>query len=129
MRTGRPKKEIDLDEFEKLCRMQCTEEEIANFFDMTRDTLIERVKDNYEGQSFSTVYKQFADEGKISLRRAQFQKALSGNVAMLIWLGKQILNQKEKTEQEVLFDGDFNVNTTVGEHIESIARSLSIPLS
>lgn len=129
MRTGRPKKEIDLDDFEKLCRMQCTEQEIADFFDMTRDTLIERIKENYEGQSFSTVFIKFANEGKISLRRVQFQKALSGNVPMLIWLGKQVLNQKDKTEQEVLFDGDFNVNSVVGEHIESIARSLSIPLS
>ena len=37
--------------------------------------------------------------GKISLRRAQFEKALGGNVAMQIWLGKQHLDQKDKIEQ------------------------------
>ena len=37
--------------------------------------------------------------GKISLRRAQFEKALNGNVVMQIWLGKQHLDQKEKIEQ------------------------------
>ena len=37
--------------------------------------------------------------GRISLRRAQFEKALSGNVVMQIWLGKQHLDQKEKIEQ------------------------------
>ena len=37
--------------------------------------------------------------GRISLRRAQFEKALSGNVVMQIWLGKQHLDQKDKIEQ------------------------------
>ena len=37
--------------------------------------------------------------GKISLRRAQFEKALGGNVAMQIWLGKQHLDQRDKIEQ------------------------------
>ena len=37
--------------------------------------------------------------GKISLRRAQFEKAIGGNVAMMIWLGKQHLDQRDKIEQ------------------------------
>ena len=37
--------------------------------------------------------------GRISLRRAQFEKALSGNVVMQIWLGKQHLDQRDKIEQ------------------------------
>ena len=37
--------------------------------------------------------------GRISLRRAQFEKALGGNVAMQIWLGKQHIDQKDKIEQ------------------------------
>jgi hypothetical protein len=35
---------------------------------------------------------------KISLRRAQFKAALDGNATMLIWLGKQLLGQKNKLE-------------------------------
>ena len=36
--AGRPKKYIDKDEFEKLCALQCTENEICGFFDVTDKT-------------------------------------------------------------------------------------------
>lgn len=38
---------------------------------------------------------------KTSLRRLQWKKASEGNVAMLIWLGKQILGQKERVEETI----------------------------
>ena len=34
----------------------------------------------------------------MSLRRKQFETALAGNVTMMVWLGKQYLGQKDKTE-------------------------------
>ncbi len=37
-------------------------------------------------------------EGKQLLRRMQFDKAMSGNVVMLIWLGKQYLGLSDKAE-------------------------------
>ncbi len=37
---------------------------------------------------------------KMKLRKKQLAVALQGNVSMLIWLGKQILGQKEKLEAE-----------------------------
>jgi hypothetical protein len=33
---------------------------------------------------------------KISLRRQQIETAKKGNVSMLIWLGKQLLDQSDK---------------------------------
>ena len=36
---GRPKKEIDQKQFENLCGLQCTEEEICGCFDITDKTL------------------------------------------------------------------------------------------
>lgn len=38
--------------------------------------------------------------GRVSLRRSQWQAAQKGNAALLIWLGKQYLNQKDKSLQE-----------------------------
>lgn len=90
---ARPRKEFDQEQFEKLCALQCTETEIANWFDMCRDTLIARIQEAY-GEGFSTVYKKFSDEGKMSLRRFQFKLA-EHNVAMAIFLGKQYLGQKD----------------------------------
>ena len=36
---ARPRKEIDQNEFEKLCALQCTQEEICAWFDVTDKTL------------------------------------------------------------------------------------------
>jgi hypothetical protein len=34
----------------------------------------------------------------MSLRRMQWEKAQTGNTTMLIWLGKQMLGQKDRLE-------------------------------
>lgn len=76
-----------------LAAIQCTYEEIAAVV----------------GTSEVTVRKKFGDlvererlAGRMSLRRAQYQKAVKdGNTAMLIWLGKQFLGQKEKLDTTV----------------------------
>ena len=44
---ARPRKEIDVDEFEKLCGFMCTEEEISEFFDVSVDTLQRWCKRTY----------------------------------------------------------------------------------
>lgn len=113
---GRPKIEIDFNQFEKLCSLQCTLAEIAFWFECSEDTIERRVKEHYE-IGFADIYKKHSAGGKISLRRRQFEMAMgekdpndeSGrtfirepNITMLIWLGKNWLGQKDKHE----FSGD-----------------------
>lgn len=93
-RTGRPKIEIDMEQFKKLCAIQCTLSEIASWFKCSEDTIENWCKRELK-MTFSEAYKTWSADGKISLRRAQFNSANSGNVSMLIWLGKQYLGQKE----------------------------------
>ena len=90
---GRPKIEIDWVEFEKLCAIQCTLKEIAEWFGCSDDTIENKCKEHYK-QRFSDIYAKKRTVGKISLRRSQFQLAKK-NVAMAIWLGKQYLGQRE----------------------------------
>ena len=97
-KVGRPKASIDWNELNKLCGLQCTLKEIAYFFDCSVDTIERRIKSEFN-VNFADYYKKHAVEGKISLRRSQFAKAMEGNVPMLIWLGKQYLGQKDKQEQ------------------------------
>ena len=92
-KMGRPRKEIDAVQFEKLCYLQCTEEEVCDFFEITDKTLNNFCKREY-GATFSEVFKQKRVKGKISLRRAQFALAKK-NATMAIWLGKQYLGQKD----------------------------------
>jgi hypothetical protein len=86
MVAGRPKKELDVDILRELANIQCTDTEIAAVMRCDVATL----------KNFSEIIKEGRDEGKTSLRRAQFKKALEGNPAMLIWLGKFYLGQKEE---------------------------------
>ena len=97
---GRPRKEIDKVQFEKLCALQCTLLEICSFFDVTDKTLDSWCKRTYK-MSFSEVFAIKREAGKISLRRAQFKLA-EKNAAMAIFLGKNVLKQKDTT------DIDFN---------------------
>ena len=93
---GRPRKEINLDQLKAAVQIQCTAEECAALFDCCADTLDARLKEaGYKG--FSEFYKIHSKTGKISLRRMQWKNAEAGNVAMQIWLGKQILGQRDKT--------------------------------
>lgn len=94
-KMGRPQKEINKEQFEELCKMQCTLDEIAGFFKCSPDTIQNWCKKEYE-DIYSVVYKKYAQDGRISLRRAQLKSALNGNVTMQIWLGRQLLGQTDK---------------------------------
>ncbi len=95
---GRPKIEIDLKQLEALAGLQCTDEEIAAVLGVSTDTIGRRKQE--EDSSFAEVYKRGKEKGKASLRRYQFEAAKKGNVTMMIWLGKQLLGQKDKSALE-----------------------------
>ena len=92
-RTGRPKIEIDQETFEGLCRIQCTLPEIAAVLRCSTDTVQRWAKRTY-GENFATVYSKYSEDGKSSVRRAQWKMAQT-NPTMSIWWGKQHLGQRE----------------------------------
>jgi hypothetical protein len=88
--AGRPKKyNIDTKEVEKLASFGCTNTEIASFFGCSKSLLT---------KNYSTNIAKGKEQGKINLRKWQWNAAEKGNVTMLIWLGKQVLGQAEKQE-------------------------------
>lgn len=82
----------DMEEVEKLCRLNCTDAEIASFFGVCRKTVERERKSNPE---FNEVIERGKSFGKLSLRRRQVELAEEGNPTMLIWLGKVYLKQRE----------------------------------
>ncbi len=100
---ARPKKyNIDTNEVEKLAGYGCTNIEIANFFGCSSD-LIEK--------SYSEFLTKGRADLKKRLRKAQIDSACAGNPTMLIWLGKQMLNQTDRQEIEhirPIEDVEFN---------------------
>lgn len=96
---ARPRKVINQKQFESLCAIQCTQEEICNVLDVCDETLTRWCKEVYN-LSFSEIFRQKRDLGKTSLRRNQWKLAENGNSTMQIWLGKQILKQSENPIQD-----------------------------
>lgn len=94
--NGRPPKEINQKQFEALCKIQCTEEEICSVLGVDEATLIKWCKATY-GETFSKIFKDKKLGGKASLRRTQWKLA-EKNVKMSIWLGKQYLGQSEQIQ-------------------------------
>ena len=86
-KAGRPAIILDKEQVTALASFHCTLEEMAHFFKCDRHTLTA----NYSPE----IAKGKAD-GKIRLRKKQFDVAMKGNTTMLIWLGKQILGQNDQ---------------------------------
>ena len=97
---GRPKIEIDWNTVDKLCGIQATLREIASFLGVSEDTIERRCKEEKK-MRFAEYFEQKRGTGKISIRRKQYEVAMSGNVSMLIWLGKQYLGQSDKQENSI----------------------------
>ena len=89
--VGRPKKPLDYDVIEKLASIMCTQEEIASYLGVCRETL-----QRYD--EFCRIYKSGLEKGRMSLRRMQYRTAENGSATMQIWLGKQYLWQKDNMD-------------------------------
>lgn len=96
-KKGRPLKKIDWETVDKLCHIHCTGPEIADFLGICNDTLTDAAR-REKGMLFSEYIKMKSAGGKASLRRMQWKAAESGSVGMLVWLGKQYLDQSDKNE-------------------------------
>jgi len=93
---ARPEAKIDPAELEKLCAMQCTDEEIAAFFGVSTRTVERRRK----VQRFSDVMEQARAKGRVSVRRNLFRLANNGNVAAAIFLAKNLLGYRDEVANE-----------------------------
>ena len=118
-----PVTEKEFNIFEQLCYIQCTMDEIARSFSITRDTLIKRVEEWY-GEKFSTIFASKKENGRISLRREQWQSAHERkSIPMQIFLGKQYLGQSDKAEakqtSEIVYSTQIGPSGEILNEIEN----------
>ena len=85
--AGRKAVHIDLEQVEKLCGLQCTDEELASFFGVSPRT-IERRKNQ---PAFAEAVARGKAKGRLSLRRSLWGLAAKGNPAANIFLSKNLL--------------------------------------
>lgn len=101
---GRPKKQVDAEKVYKAASYGCTYKEIGDILGVSSDTIKRRFRKEVElGKAHL----------KQRLRKAQISLALEGNATMLIWLGKNMLNQSDNgtfEEDELLDDVEFDLD-------------------
>ena len=103
-RGHRKKIDIDFKELERLCYMQCSEQEIAQWFHCSIDTIVLRIREKFS-ISFPEYFARHRVGGLISLRRNMF-KLSEKSPAMAIFLAKNWLGMKDVQDIE----GTFNQN-------------------
>lgn len=125
-KTGRPKVTWGDDEcrtFKALCAQFNTEQDVCAIMGVNSDTLVRLINDHlYEDitghkrrgtagkVTFSDAFKKYSANGRVSLRRTQYRKAVEeGNVPMLIWLGKQHLGQLDSPKDAAAEQDDADI--------------------
>ena len=78
-----------------LCKLHVTYAEIAAYFGIGVKTVEKRLED----PEYREAFESGQADGKHSLRRAQLDAALNGDRVMLIWMGKQLLGQREPEQR------------------------------
>jgi len=114
-RAGRRAVKIDLVELEKLASLQFTNEELASFFNVSVRTIENRGKQ----PKFAEAMARGKSKGKISVRRSEMKLLEAGNATMGIWLGKQLLGQRDVTPIEL-----SGLNGRSSSHFRLLMRSL-----
>jgi hypothetical protein len=86
---ARPRKPVDENTVQRLAGIGCTVAEIAAVTGVDKRTL---------ERGYAASIEKGRERGKRSLRRMQWKAAKTGNVTMMIWLGKQLLAQADRQE-------------------------------
>jgi hypothetical protein len=89
---GRPPAVIDLLAVERCASVGCPNDDIAAILGICRATFYNHMESNPE---ISEAIERGRGNGRGSVRRMQFEKAMGGSDTMLIWLGKVLCGQKD----------------------------------
>ena len=94
--AGRPRIIIDVEILKNLASIGCPDYEIASVLNISPKTL----KRNY-----AHIVEEFKEKGKASLRKKMWDKAVKkDNTHMQIWLSKNYLGMKDRTQTETIVE-------------------------
>ena len=128
--VGRPKIVLNLEELERLSRLNCTMPEISAYFDIPLRTLEDKFANELDVRK---AIEKGRATGKLSLRRRQIQiMEETNNPTMAIWLGKQMLGQTDKQEiiQEINIEDRkvLDISRLTDDDLNNLERTLKYAL-
>jgi hypothetical protein len=96
-KMGRPKIEINQTVFDTVIQLPLTKADIAGCCAVSEDTIERYVKSRFE-TTFAVLHEQKKHTFRKNILGKQYEMAMKGDRTLLIWLGKQYLNQADKVE-------------------------------
>lgn len=94
---ARPSKEFDWSKLDAILQYGACLSDCAEIMEVSEDTVERRIKEK-SGLRFAEYRLKKMSKMKVGLAKKQIEVAMSGNVTMLIFLGKQYLGQADKQE-------------------------------
>jgi len=94
---GRPKKELDWKLIDSILQFGARLIDCSEMCEMSDDSIQKRIREEYNC-TFSEYRDRKMSKMRMKLLQKQYDVAMQGNVALLIWLGKQHLGQQDKQE-------------------------------
>jgi hypothetical protein len=113
---GRPRIKLDVEQIEKLASIGCTTQEIG---------VVLGCSDNTLERNYMQVLELGRAKMRMSLRRMQIKAAQEGNGTMMVWLGKQYLDQADKSENKVYASSLTDILEGLDEKL-SAAQSVGV---
>lgn len=110
-----PRPLLDLDEnvIANYAKLGASNREIADMMGCDESTIRNR---------FPALLDKSRSQRKIKLREMQWKLAEKGNLGMLIWLGKNELNQSEKISQHI--EADIKTDDKKDERLKEVLSIL-----
>jgi hypothetical protein len=108
-KAGRPEKPIDWEKVDQMLLAQTPSKSIAEALGVHLETFYDRVKEKY-GVNYSEYAGKKQTEGKIGIRLKNYQKAMAGNIQMLLRLSEVYLEEfkEDNTPKTSPFQDDIN---------------------
>lgn len=119
--AGRKPAHIDPAELEKLCLLQCTDQDIAAFFGVDVRTIERRKKD----PRFAATMQSGRAKGIVSVRRYLWTLAAKGNAPATIFLAKNLLGYKDSSSHEISGSDGGAIQVSVVEMLQERRNRLA----
>ena len=118
-----PNQEIDWDKLDAILRFNASMKDCVEIIGCSCNTIERRIK-----SKFNLTFDEYRDlkmsKTRMRLAQKQFDVAMAGDRALLIWLGKQCLGQTEKQEQIITYGREQIENIPIEERIKQLEATL-----
>ena len=117
--------DIPPEELKRVALLNPSAEELSFVFDIP----LKHAEDLLKNEDVQEELLKGKGGRRLSLKRAQWKSAMGGNVAMLIWLGKQDLGQSDKgTEGDDAIEMATKITIALKEMHRRTAKPTSAPM-